>query len=159
MMKLLRPLLGLSVCLGAAPAAQAQANLVHGIGAAINLGRMAARGGATRQPGDKTVTTDTYRDVEFPMKRTPANKLSGEAGDQIGLLEGQLEQCHQALANAKAVICPEARLATIRAAQALVVRQCPGWNQKYYQQELDFYLAEDARRHAADAPVPAPAPK
>lgn len=163
MTKMLRPLLALFTLLSAAPAAQAQANLVHGIGAAINLGRLAGRGGLGGK--DKTVTTDTYRDQEFPLKRTPADKLTGEAADQIGLLEAQLEQCHRALEKPTAVICPPNQRAVINAAQAIIAQARPSWNQKFYKQELAFYLAEDARRQAAagpavpTAPATAPAPE
>lgn len=157
MKKPLRSLLALLALLSIASAAQAQANLVHGIGAAVNLGRMAGRGGLGGK--DKTVTTDTYRDQEFPMKRTPAAQLTGDAADQIGLLEAQLEQCHRALEKPTAVICPPNQLAVINAAQAVIARARPGWNQKFYKQELAFYLAEDARRQAAAAPAaPAPTP-
>ncbi|WP_375416857.1 hypothetical protein [uncultured Hymenobacter sp.] len=159
MKKLLRSSLLLLLFSGAASAAQAQAVLVNGLATLFRVGVTAAHG----DYGDKTVTTATYRDQEFPVKRTPAEQLTGEAADQIGLLEAQLEQCHQALAaSATGPVCPASQLATIKAAQAVIAAARPNWSQKFYKRELAFYQAEDARRLLAAgqaAPTPDAAPK
>lgn len=148
----LRPLfVSFLLLLGPASAARAQAVLVNGIATLVRLGATAAYG----KYGDKSVTTGTYQGKEFAMKRTPADKLSGKAADNIRLLEAQLDQCHAQLADGAAAVCPADRLALIKSTQAIVAETRPNWNQKYYKEELDFYLAEDARRQQA-APQPAP---
>ena len=128
--------------------AQAQANLVHGIVAGMMLGRKAANGDFA----DKSVTHITYREQQYPLKRTPPEMLTGASTEQIGLLETQLEQCHAALfADTTGAVCPAERLTAIKAAQGILAQARPGWNQKAYRAELAFYVAEDARRQRVAA--------
>lgn len=152
MNRTLRPLLLLiSVLLINSFAAQAQAALVNGIVTGFNLGRMVARGDFA----EKNVVATTYRGQQYPLKRTPAGQLSGQAADQIALLEAQLDQCHAALlADSAGVVCPPNRQATIQATQAIITKARPAWNQKMYRTELAFYVAEDARRQQVAGGAP-----
>lgn len=155
MKRALRFQLSLLILVSTTSAAQAQANLVHGIGAAINLGRMASKGGFSSK--DKTMTIETFRDQNFPMKRTPVDQLSGEATDQISFLEGQLDQCHKALfASATGPVLAANQLALIQTTQRILADARPTWNQKFYKQELAFYQAEDGRRQQSAAVKSAP---
>ncbi len=106
---------------------------------------------------DKTVTTTTYRGMSFPKQRAITDKLSGANKDQILFLEAQLEKCYiHMLTDSLAVVCSANQQASIKAAQAIIKQARPLWGQKYYHEEIAFYLAEDARRQQAATPaVPA----
>ena len=94
MKKVLRSLASTLVLVSLAEAAQAQANLVHGIVAGISLiGNASTAGSSDKSYSDKTVANVTYENRAYPMKRTPADKLTGKAADQIALLESQLQKC------------------------------------------------------------------
>ncbi len=148
MNKNLRLQLLLLTLLGTASAAQAQANLVHGIVAGINLGRMAARGSAA----DKSVEAVEYRNRSFPTKRTVPEMLTGAASSQILFLEAQLDLCKAALfADSTGVVCPASRQNTLRTMQAQIGQVQSSWPQKYYRQEMAFYMAEDVRRQLVAA--------
>lgn len=128
---------------GAASAAQAQANLVHGIVAGINLSRMAAWGDFA----DKSVDAVEYRKRKFPTKRTVPEMLTGPATNQIIFLEAQLDLCKAALlTDTTDTVCPASRRNMIAAMQTEIAGAQPSWPQKYYRQELAFYTAEDSRR-------------
>ena len=155
MNKALRPLIALVLLLGSALAAQAQANLVHGIVAGLMLGHRAMNGDFN----DKTVTAITYRGQKYPMKRTPtdpAHAPAAAAADPTAQLEGQLNLCHAALfADTTGAVCPANRQALIQATHGIVAQSRPGFNMKHYRTELAFYLAEDARRQrVAGSAVP-----
>jgi hypothetical protein len=140
-----RPLLLLATILSTAFAAQAQVGLASGLMTAFRIGQL--------------VQKVTYHGRKFPIKRTPADQLSGAVVDQIALLEGQLENCHTALlADSVGIICSMDQQNKIKITQAILSDSRPTWNQKYYDQEVAFYLAEDARRQrlrAKLAPTPA----
>ena len=143
MNKALRPVITLAFLLGTAFAAQAQANLVHGIVTGLMLGHHAINGDFD----DKTVTAVTYRGQKYPMKRITTEPGSPVAADPAAQLESQLELCHTALfADSTGAVCPANRRAVIQAIQGIVSQSRPGLNTKPYRTELAFYLAEDARR-------------
>ena len=144
MNKALRPVLTLLFLFSAAVAAQAQANLVHGIVAGLMLGQHAANGDFA----DKAVTVITYRGQKYPLKRiTTEPGSSAVAADPAAQLESQLELCHAALcADSTGTVCPANRRAVIQAIQGIVAESRPGLSMKPYRTELAFYLAEDARR-------------
>lgn len=129
---------------GAAFTAQAQVGLIM---AGINLGRMAARNKAADAATDKAVPTVEYRNQSFHTKRTVPEILTGEATDQILFLEGQLDLCKAALlADSTGAVCPATRYNTIRTMQVEIAKAQSSWPQRYYKEELAFYVAEDARR-------------
>jgi hypothetical protein len=149
-----KPLLLLSILLSTAFTAQAQVALASALMSAFRLGQMATQ----RDAADKTVLKSTYHGRKFPMQRTPADQLSGPVVDQIALLETQLENCHTALlADSLGPICSAERQNTIKITQAILSDSRPTWNQKYYSQEVAFYLAEDGRRRRLRAKL-APTP-
>lgn len=171
MKKLVLPL-GLLFSLGAAQEVRAQAGaLVNLMGAGIGLG---ARAALKRKPtpeqleaaraANAQAAADQQAAVlaaappaglkDLVLHRTPADKLPKQAAEQITSLETQLERCHAAmLASPTGPVCsPEQRTAMQEAAVS-VARAKPGWNLQPYQQEIAFYLAEDARRQQATAPA------
>ena len=128
---------------GTASAVHAQANLVHGIAAGISLGRRAARG----EFADKNVEAVEYRNKQYPVKRTVPEMLNGAATQQILFLEAQLDLCKAALfADSTGAVCPAARQNIMRAMQSEISQLQGSWPQKYYRQEMAFYMAEDSRR-------------
>ena len=127
---------------------RAQANLVHGIVAGMNVARMAARGNF----GDKSVEGVEYRNRFFPAKRTVSEMLTGAATQQILFLEAQLDLSKAALfTDSTGVVCPAGRQNTVHTMLAEIGQVQPSWPQKYYRQELAFYVAEDARRQKVAA--------
>ena len=137
-----------ALSLASASVTYAQAVLVNGIVAGLTLGRRAAQG----EFADKTVHAVTYRGASFPLKRTPADQLSGKSADQIAFLEAQLTTCYSALlADSVGSVCTPAQLTTLQATQAIIARARPLWSQKYYREEMAFYVAEEARRQALRA--------
>ena len=138
----------MALSLASASVTHAQTVLVNGIVAGLTLGRRAAQG----EFADKTVHAVTYHGAWFPLKRTPADQLSGQAADQIAFLEAQLTTCHSALlADSLGPVCTPTQLTTLQATQAVIARARPLWNQKYYREEVAFYVAEEARRQASRA--------
>ncbi|MVN77005.1 hypothetical protein GO988_11775 [Hymenobacter sp. HMF4947] len=96
---------------------------------------------------------------ELVMHRTPADKLPKQAAEQITSLETQLERCHAAmLASPTGSVCSPEQRTAIQEAAVNVARARPGWNLQPYQQEMAFYLAEDARRQQPAAPAAPTAP-
>jgi len=153
MKKALRPITALLLLLGSTLAAQAQANLIHGITAGLMLGYHAINGDFN----DKTVTAITYRGQKYPMKRiTPNPATATLAAEPTARLEGQLDLCHAALfADTTGTVCPTDRRELIQATHGMVAQSRPGLNMKHYRTELAFYLAEDARRQkVAGSAVP-----
>ena len=153
MNKALRPVFTVVFLLGTAFAAQAQANLVHGIVAGMMLGHHAINGDFN----DKTVTAITYRGQKYSMKRITTEPGSATvAADPAAQLESQLELCRIALfADSTGTVCPANRRAVIEAIHGIVAQSRPGLNMKPYRTELAFYLAEDARRQkVAGSAVP-----
>jgi hypothetical protein len=148
--------------LGTAQVAQAQAALVNLVGAGLGLGFRAAKGdfkkapkatAATEQPV-AAATAPSSAPTELVKQRTPADKLPKKAAEQVTALEAQLEQCHAAmLASPTGPVCSPAQRTALQQAAMSVARAQPTWNQQPYQQEMAFYLAEDARRQQAAAPA------
>lgn len=169
--------LGMLFSLGAAQEAQAQAGaLVNLIGAGIGLG---ARAALRRKPtpeqleAAKAANAQAAADQQaavlaaaapagpkdLVLHRTPAAQLPKQAAEQITSLETQLERCHAALlASPTGPVCSPEQRTAIQEAAVQVARAKPGWNLQPYQQEMAFYLAEDARRQQATVPVAPPAP-
>ena len=121
---------------------------MHGIVAGMNVSRMAARGDFK----DKSVEGVEYRNRFFPAKRTVPEMLTGPATQQILFLESQLDLCKAALfTDSTGVVCPAGRQNTVHTMLAEIGEAQPSWPQKYYRQELAFYVAEDARRQRVAA--------
>jgi len=99
-------------------------------------------------------TMSAYEGRQFPMQRTPADKLPRKGAEPIVAMETKLDRCHAAmLASPTVPICtPEQRTAI---QTAIVNLACAGSSKSLpvYQQEANFYLAEDARRQPAVAPA------
>jgi hypothetical protein len=169
MKKLLLPLVMLAG-LGSARPAQAQAALVNLVGLGIRLGVQAATGKKAATPKEivATATPQSTADqaaaaqtailsaapAELTMHRTPADKLPKQAAEQITSLEAQLNACHAAmLASPSGAVCsPEQRVA-IQQAAVSVARAKPGFDLQPYQQEMAYYMAEDARRQQGATPA------
>ena len=133
---------------GTSSGARAQANLVHGIVAGINVARMATRGDF----GDKSVDGVEYRNRFFPAKRTVPEMLTGAATQQILFLESQLDLSKAVLfADSTGVVCSAGRQNTVYTMLAEIGEAQPSWPQKFYRKELAFYVAEDARRQKVAA--------
>jgi hypothetical protein len=162
MKRLLLPFF-LLIGLGTVQTANAQANLIRlGINAAI-LAKRASNsnnGSATPNNGGAAATpevapTSTYQGQSFSMQRTPADKLPKKAVEQITALEAQLDRCHAAmLADPKGVVCTPEQRTAIQSAAVSVARAQSSWDLKPYQQEMAFYMAEDARRQQPATPEP-----
>jgi len=152
--------LSLTIGLGAVQAAQAQAVFLIGrlvgigVGAAVNASRTPKSAPVVEQQPASEVAAAPQALV---MQRTPADKLPKRASEQIMALEAQLEQCHAAmLASPTAVVCTAEQRTAIQQAALSVARAKSDWSLQPYQQEMAYYLAEDARRQPAPTP-PAPA--
>ncbi|MGI4832284.1 MAG: hypothetical protein ACRYFK_02370 [Janthinobacterium lividum] len=92
--------------------------------------------------------------TELQSQRTAADKLPKKGAEQITTLEAQLEQCRTAMqASATGVVCTPEQRTAIQQAAVSVARANPSWSLQPYQQEMAFYVAEDARRQQAAAPV------
>jgi hypothetical protein len=59
------------------------------------------------------------------------------------------------LADPKGVVCSPEQRTAIQSATVGVARAQPKWSLKSYQQEMAFYMAEDARRQQPAAPAEA----
>lgn len=161
--------------LGAAHHAQAQAALVNLLSTGIRLGvgaatrpKLTPEQKAAQQAAEaKAATAQQTAELnaagpaapkELVLSRTPADKLPKKGAEQITALEAQLDRCHAAmLADAQAVVCSPEQRAAIQQAAIGVARAQPSWDLHPYQQEMAFYLAEDARRQQAATASPAPA--
>lgn len=166
------------VGLGSAQVAQAQAALVSLISTGIRLGVMAAtqpkltpeqkaaKKAADKAAADKAVADQEAAEhspvalaapaapTELVMHRTPADKLPKKAAAQITDLEAQLDRCHAAmLATPAGPVCTAEQRAAIQAAAISVARAKPGFDLHPYQQEMAYYMAEDARRQPAPTPA------
>jgi len=156
--------------LGAVNAAQAQAAvLANLISTGLRLGLSAGRQHkqtaeqlATQQANAAKAAATSANQVaqlaaagpaaprELVMHRTPADQLPKQAAAEITSLEDQLEQCHTAmLASPTGSVCTAGQRAAIQDAAVSVARAKPGWDLQPYQQEMAFYMAEDARRQQA----------
>ena len=127
----------------------AQAQYVHiPVGAGIGLVQaIAAQNAANRAMEERTTTLTTYHGVNFRMKRTPEELLTGEATDRIRQVEAQLALAYSALlADSTTRTCPPERQTAIRAGVDYLSRNRPSWGLSSYRQELKLYLAEDKRR-------------
>ena len=151
--------------------AHAQAALVSLIATGLRLGTQAAltpkqtaeQKAAQQAAEDKVVADRAAAELaaagpavpkELLMQRTPADKLPNKAAAQITALENQLESCHAAmLATPTGPICTSEQRTAIQAAAMSVARAQPGWDLHPYQQEMAYYLAEDARRQQAALPA------
>ncbi|QKG56924.1 hypothetical protein GKZ68_09960 [Hymenobacter sp. BRD128] len=169
MKKLILPLLVLAGMSTARPA-QAQAALVNLVGLGVRLGAQAISGkkAATPQQVISAATPQATAEqaaatqaavlsaapAQLVMHRTPADKLPKQAAEQITTLEAQLDACHATMLASPtgAVRTPEQR-AAIQQAAVNVARAKPGFDLQPYQQEMAYYMAEDARRQQAAAPA------
>jgi hypothetical protein len=143
MRKILLPLLGLTIALGTVTTANAQ------VGAAVGFARMMARKKAENK-AEKPESIGSYQGKEFPMLRTPADKLPKKGAEPIVELEAQLARCNSAmLASPTGVICTPEQRAAIQTAIVKLAEAKSSRNVPDYQQEASFYLAEDARRQQA----------
>jgi len=135
----------------------AQAQAVFLIGRLVGIG-VGAAVNASRTPKSAPVVEPPAAEVAaapqaLVMQRTPADKLPRRASEQIVALEAQLEQCHAAmLASPTAVVCTAEQRTAIQQAAISVARAKSDWSLQPYQQEMAFYLAEDARRQQAPTP-------
>lgn len=160
----------LAISLSSIHTAQAQMGpLVNLIGAGLGLGarmalqpkltpeQKAAQQAATAKESADSKATErvgTVAPAELVMHRTPADKLPKQAAAQITDLEAQLDQCHAAmLASPAGTVCTAEQRAAIQAAAISVARAKPGFNLAPYQQEMAFYMAEDARRQQPATPA------
>lgn len=160
----------LAIGLSAVHTAQAQVGpLVNLIGAGLGLGtrlalqpkltpeqKAAQQAAAAKEAADGQVTehVGTAAPTELVMHRTPADKLPKQAAAQITDLEAQLDRCHAAMLTSPAgTVCTTEQRAAIQAAAISVARAKPGFNLAPYQQEMAYYMAEDARRQQAATPA------
>ena len=152
MKKLVLPVFSLAVLLSMTVPAQAQ------VGAAIGFGRMIARKNsdkAAKAANTIAVGTGSYQGKEFPMYRTPADKLPAKGAEELTTLENELDRCHIALlADATSPICTPEQRKALQTAIVKVVQAKAGGNMTAYQQEASFYLAEDARRQQVAPTAP-----
>ena len=148
MKKLLLPLLGL-LSLGTSQVACGQVNFIRlGMNAAT-LARRAGNKDSTATTASAAATSASQSKT-FPMQRTAAAQLPKKGAEQITALEAQLESCHAAmLASPTGVVCPPEQRKAIQQAAVSVARAQANWDLQPYQQEMAFYLAEDARRQQA----------
>lgn len=145
----------LTALLGMAAEAQAQANLVHGIGASIGLARMAARKLKADQAASANTSTSTYRGQQLALQRTPADQLPKKGAQQVTDVETQLDRFHTALlADSTSALCTPEQRTAIQTALVSLARAQPNWSVQTYQQEATFYLAEDARRQRTTTTPP-----
>ena len=78
--------------------------------------------------------------------------LTGAATQQILFLESQLDLSKAALfTDSTGVVCPASRQNAIHTMMAEIGKLQPSWPQKFYRQELAFYVAEDVRRQKVAA--------
>ncbi|AMR26792.1 hypothetical protein A0257_06485 [Hymenobacter psoromatis] len=169
-MKKLALSVALAIGLSAVHPAQAQVGpLVNLLGAGLGLGtrlalqpkltpeqKAAQQAAADKEVADSKATerVGTAEPAELVMHRTLADKLPKQAAAQITDLETQLEQCHAAmLASPAGTVCTAGQRAAIQTAVISVARAKPGFNLSPYQQEMAYYLAEDARRQQATTPT------
>ncbi|GAA4504535.1 hypothetical protein GCM10023172_30870 [Hymenobacter ginsengisoli] len=158
--------------LGAAQTAQAQAALLLGrlvgigVSSAIGASRSAKltpeQKAAQQQAAAQNLANQAAAErnaagwaapTELVMHRTPAAQLPKQAAEQITTLEAQLDACHAAmLASPTGPVCPPEQRAAIQQAAMGVARAKPGFDLHPYQQEMAYYMAEDARRQQAAAP-------
>ena len=125
----------------------AMANL---LGAGINAGRAMHR----RANMPPTPTMSAYEGRQFPMQRTPADQLPKKGAEPIVAMETELDRCHAALlASPTGPICTPEQRAAIQTAIVNLARAGSSKSLPVYQQEANFYLAEDARRQQAAAPA------
>lgn len=165
----------LSICLvagvGAVQTVRAQAALVNLVGLGLRLGTNAAlkskltpeQRAAQQAATDKATASQATAEqnaagsaapAALVMQRTPTDKLPKQAAEQITALEAQLDRCHAALlATPAGVVCTTEQRAAIQQAAVSVARAKPGWDLHPYQQEMAFYMAEDARRQQAASPA------
>lgn len=141
----------LLLALGTAQVAHAQANLIRmGINTAI-LANRANKSGTVAEG----TPLSSYQGQTFPMQRTPTEELAGEKGEKTRVLEAELDRCHSALvSSASGPICTPEQLAALQAAMRNLAKT-KSINMPAYQQEANFYLAENTRRQQAAAPAPA----
>lgn len=154
--------------LGQFPVAHAQAGaLVNLLGAGLGFGarkmlepkltpeqkaaqQQAAAKAIADQQAAELAATGPAVPKELTLHRTPADKLPKQAAEQITSLEAQLDRCHAAmLASPSGPVCSAEQRAAIQQAAMSVARAKPGFDLHPYQQEMAFYLAEDARRQQA----------
>jgi hypothetical protein len=160
MKRLLLPFFVL-IGLGTVQTVHAQAALVNLVGLGLRLGTSAALKNkqapkAAEQSSPEKLAADKVAadkaaiaasPQELVMQRTPTDKLPKKAAEQITSLEAQLDRCHTAmLADPKGVVCTPEQRTAIQSAAVNVARAQSSWNLKPYQQEMAFYMAEDARR-------------
>ena len=121
------------------------------IGAGISLiHAIAADNAADRALEARMTSTVTYHGVQFIMKRTPEEILTGDATDRIRQLEAQLALSYTALlADSTSRTCPAERQATIRKTIEYISLNRPDWKLKAYRQELRFYQNQDKSRGRA----------
>lgn len=160
----------LAFSLSAVHTAQAQVGpLVNLIGAGLGLGtrlalqpkltpeqKAAQQAAAAKEAADSKATerAGTAAPTELVMHRTPADKLPKQAAAQITDLEAQFDRCHAAmLASPAGTVCMAEQRAAIQAAAISVARAKPGFNLAPYQQEMAYYMAEDARRQQPATPA------
>ncbi|MDF7813639.1 hypothetical protein [Hymenobacter sp. YC55] len=116
------------------------------LGEGISLGSK-----AIKNRGNKLGEFTTYFKVgqdSIPMKRTPENKLRGDAASTIRQLESYLTQVHQNFLQVEMEsICPNtyAAQAYIRDIKSLQ----PKWDTAPYEAESAFYNKEHQRRYTA----------
>lgn len=162
----------LALGLGAVHTTQAQVGpLVNLIGAGLGLGtrlalqpKLTPEQKAAQQAATAANQATAERNAASPavpaelvVHRTSADKMPKQAATQITDLETQLDRCHAAmLASPTAAVCSAEQRAAIQSAAVSVARAKPGFDLQPYQQEMAYYMAEDARRQQAPTP-PAPA--
>ncbi|QKG52948.1 hypothetical protein [Hymenobacter sp. BRD67] len=167
---ILYPVFVLGLCTEHAAQAQAGA-LVNLIGLGVRVGAQAAlkpkltpeqraaqqaaeKEAASKQGVAELDAAGPAVPKELVLHRTPADKLPKKSAEQITSLETQLDACHAAmLATPTGVVCSPEQRTAIQNAAVSVARAQPGWDLHPYQQEMAFYLAEDARRQQAASPA------
>lgn len=88
--------------------------------------------------------------MHYPMQRTPTGKLPKQDAALITTVENQLDQCHATLlADATSLLCSSEQRVALQDALVNLVRARLHWSTEAYQQEMDFYIAENTRRQAA----------
>lgn len=138
----------LVISLGTTTAAFAQTPLMLFNGGRA-LGRLANHAASARP-----VTIQEYGGRHYTLQRTTAAQLPPHEAELVTAVESPLEDCRTAmLGSPTAPVCSPEQSIAIHNALANLVRARLHWSIAAYEEELKFYVAEDAYRQAVATPA------
>ena len=142
MKKLLLSLLNLALAMSLATTARAQIDIFQAYQTSRDIGRL-----ANRKPSIRPTTVYYYRDQRLWVQRTADFQLPKLGSEFITTLEAQLDRCYGVMmTDSTAIICSPAQHEALQNAIANLARAHMRWDVHAYQQEANFYFAEDNRR-------------